>query len=263
MLLPISQLTRTTANVQLQRPHQQQQQQQQTGLVLPAPASQQQSLQQQQQQQQKVQQWQVQGASAVGVSPIPNAPKTAADSRVMFGVIGRNVAGELPYVLANIAKLAAQFRSADIIFVENDSTDDTRRVFDNWAATFTADNPNNRTAKLLGFKPSSSVHKNLRVLAEARNQYLGQLVRPEYLGVDFLIAVDTDMCFSWDVASMVKIVDGLLPTVGRDWHVLFANGACGWYKDFYGSAKEEVPFNTPGKGQRSSHHSSPWHGDCR
>jgi hypothetical protein len=268
VLLPSRQLTRNTPKVrlQLQRPHQQQQQQQsvlylsdaearqQSQQQQPAGAQlqpQQQQQQQHQQQQQGVQQQQLQaqGAAAISVRPVATTPKTAADSSVMFGMIGRNVAGELPYVLANIAALAVHFRSAHVLLVENDSTDDTQRVFNKWAASFTLDNSGNRTAKLLGFKPSSSGHKNLRVLAEARNQYLEQLARPEYAAVDFLIAVDTDMCFPWDVASMVKIVDGLLPSVGRDWHVLYANGACGWYKDLYGSAKEEVPANTPGKRQ--------------
>jgi hypothetical protein len=61
------------------------------------------------------------------------------------------------------------------------------------------------------------------VLAAARNRYLEQLDLPEYDGVDFLIAVDTDMCFPWDVAGMVGVLNDLLPAAGRDWHALFAN----------------------------------------
>jgi hypothetical protein len=186
-------------------------------------------------------------ASFAVIGNSSNHKRTVSDASVMFGMIGRQVAGELPYVLANIGRLAAEFKAAHIMFVENDSTDDTRDVFNTWAAAFTASSPNSRTAKLLGFKPSATGHKNLQVLAQARNQYLEQLSQPEYAIVDYLIAVDTDMCFPWEFEHMVEVINGLLPALGEAWHVLYANGACGWYKDFFGSNKEEVPFHTAGR----------------
>jgi hypothetical protein len=164
----------------------------------------------------------------------------------MFGVIGRDVAQELPYVLANIASLAVHFKEAHVIFVENDSADNTRAVFQAWSDKFVGSS-HNRSAKLLTFQPASRGKKSLKVLAAARNRYLQQLALPEYDGVDFLIAVDTDMCFPWDVAGIVGVLNDLLPSAGRDWHALFANGACGWYASIAGNKTEEVPFNTPGE----------------
>jgi hypothetical protein len=173
------------------------------------------------------------------------AHRTAAQASVMFGIIGRDVAHELPYALANIARLAVNFEEAHIVLVENDSNDDTRGVFKAWGAGFTAGH-SNRTTKLVSFQVSAG-KKDLRLLAQARNRYLEQLALPEYAGVDYLIAVDTDMCWPWDVPNMVKIINDLLPAAGSEWHVLYANGACGWYKDPFGKGKEEVPFFTPGK----------------
>jgi hypothetical protein len=164
----------------------------------------------------------------------------------LFGVIGRDVAQELTYVLANIAGLAVHFKQAHVIFVENDSVDDTRVVFQAWSDNFVGSRQK-RSAKLLTFQAASHGKKSLRVLAAARNRYLEQLDLPEYDGVDFLIAVDTDMCFPWDVAGMVGVLNDLLPAAGRDWHALFANGACGWYASVAGNKTEEVPFNTPGE----------------
>lgn len=191
---------------------------------------------------------------------------TVADTSVLFGMIGRDIAGELPYILANIARLAEHFKEAHVVFVENDSADDTRGVFHTWAAAFTSGSAHNRTVKVLGFTPSTAGHKNPKLLAQARNRYLEQLVQPEYVAVNFLIAVDTDMCFPWDVKNMLKVINALLPAAGEAWHALYANGACGWYKDFFGSNKEEVPFFTAGEcavwaaaGASVNHHLDQWY----
>ncbi|KAF6251796.1 hypothetical protein COO60DRAFT_583369 [Scenedesmus sp. NREL 46B-D3] len=185
------------------------------------------------------------GSAVSGDGPV-NHPgsRTLAGTSVMFGAIGRDVANELPYVLANIARLASHFRSAHIVFVENNSQDDTRGVFKALGAAFTAGH-SNRTAKLVSFE-SPSAKKNLHLLAEARNKYLEQLSLPEYAEVDFLIVVDTDMCWPWDIRNMVQIVNDLLPAAGSEWHALYANGACGWERDPLGPGKERVPPFTPG-----------------
>jgi hypothetical protein len=174
------------------------------------------------------------------------AYRKVAQTSVMFGIIGRDVAHELPYVLANVARLAVNFKEAHIVLAENDSQDDTRGVFKAWGSGFTA-GLSNRTTKLVSFQVSAG-KKNLRLLAQARNRYLEQLSLPEYAGVDYLIAVDTDMiCWPWNVPNMVKVINNLLPAAGSEWHVLYANGACGWYKDPFGQGKEEVPSFTPGE----------------
>jgi hypothetical protein len=173
--------------------------------------------------------------------------KSAADISVMFRMIGRDVAEELPYVLANIGKLASYFKAAHVVLVENDSADGTCSVFTTWATAFTSSSSHNRAAKLLSFKPVTSGKKNLQVLAQARNVYLQELAKPEYAAVEYLIVVDTDMCFPWDVVNIIKVFNGLLPAAGREWHVLYANGVCGWYQKHIDGSSEEVPFSTPGE----------------
>lgn len=121
------------------------------------------------------------------------------------------------------------YLQAHVVLVENDSKDGTREVFRGWADEYTrtAQTPGTRSAKLASFNRGSS-HKDLSTLGVARNLYLDALSEPEYAGVDYLIAVDTDMCFNWDVERQVGIIDALLPFSGTEWHVLYANGVCGW-----------------------------------
>jgi hypothetical protein len=113
-----------------------------------------------------------------------NNQKTTQDISAMFGIIGRDVAQELPYVLANIASLAGHFKQSHVMFVENNSTDNTRAAFQAWGANFTAGS-RSRSAKILDFQPASTDKKTLKVLAQARNRYIDQLALPEYAGVDF------------------------------------------------------------------------------
>jgi hypothetical protein len=159
--------------------------------------------------------------------------------------MGRNVGAELPYVLANIGRLAARFQQAHVVFVENDSYDATRAVFGAWAANFTR-GFSDRTARLVPLKLDNPSENRMTVLAKARNIYVDQLGLREYRQVSLLIAVDADMCHAWDVDRMVEVIDGLLPAMATEWHVLTANGVCGWYQQQPTGAEQEAPPYTAG-----------------
>ena len=62
------------------------------------------------------------------------------------------------------------------------------------------------TAQLISFTADSYFSKkDLRLMAAARNMYLELLGLPQYAGVDYLIAVDTDMCHPWDQGRIIKV----------------------------------------------------------
>jgi hypothetical protein len=135
----------------------------------------------------------------------------------MFALIGRDCGSELPYVLRNIGSLAVQFQQSHVVLVENDSADNTRTVFQSWGQGFTH-GYNNRTARIITLEGQRAGKKDLTLLARARNAYIDQLNKPEYANVDFMIAVDTDMCFMWEVARMMGVINALLPAAGKAWH---------------------------------------------
>lgn len=151
------------------------------------------------------------------------AKASASTLHVMLAMIGRDVADELPWVLRNVERLADKFATAHVVLVENDSRDGTASVWKRWAANYTAQDPSRRSVHLISFSAEKG-KKDLSLLAVARNKYL-EIIPPH---VDYLIAVDTDMCFPWRVEDHLHIIDALLPYRGADWDVLYANGACGW-----------------------------------
>jgi hypothetical protein len=149
---------------------------------------------------------------------------------VMFGLIGRDVANELPYVLSNIEHLSKLFLSSHVVFVENDSSDGTESVFDEWARQ--AVHPLSGKRHSVPVSNVSRNRKNNKLLAEARNVYLQELQKPENRHISFLIAVDTDMCVPWDVDTMASVLSNLLPLSGTEWYALSANGV-----ETYGACK--------------------------
>jgi hypothetical protein len=185
----------------------------------------------------------VQGGASTNSGSGSKASRTQ-QINVLFGMIGRDIATELPYVLRNIESLAVHFKQAQVVLVENDSSDDTRAVFEAWGNAFQGPN---RTATLVTLPPGSRRgKKDISLLARARNAYIEQLGLPAHAEVDVLIAVDSDMCFKWDTVRMVRVINVLLPGLGSAWHVLYANGVCGWYRGLQTPKQEEVPPHTPG-----------------
>ncbi|GAX78027.1 hypothetical protein CEUSTIGMA_g5469.t1 [Chlamydomonas eustigma] len=153
----------------------------------------------------------------------------ASELQVLIAMIGRDVGGQLPRILKNIERLGDRFARAHVLLVENDSTDNTREFFNAWAAEYSSKRASTSasTANLTSFSAATG-KKNLQTLAVARNKYLDALSLPQYAEVDYIIAVDTDMCCSWEVTRMVKVINGALPTSGITWHTLLSNGVCGW-----------------------------------
>lgn len=37
------------------------------------------------------------------------------------------------------------------------------------------------------------------------------------------------MCFPWDTDLQTEVINNLLPSFASEWHVLYANGVCGWH----------------------------------
>ena len=164
-------------------------------------------------------------------SPEPTAPALAANAApgltILFALIGRDVASELPYVLRNIERLhlAAKLRRGHVLLVENDSTDSTVHVFTAWLNAIRGNA--GLTGEVRTFTWNTG-KKDLSILARARDVYLQAVRSQEYDWVELLVPIDTDMCYPWDVAAMAEVLEELSAHAAA-WDAAFANGVCGWY----------------------------------
>ena len=164
-------------------------------------------------------------------APSPGVPalavSAASELTILFVLIGRDVADELPYVLRNIERLhlAARLRRGHVLLIENDSTDSTAHVFTAWA------NASRQAANLTGEVRSftwNTGKKDLNILARARDVYLQAVRNQEYEWAELLVPIDTDMCYPWDVTAMAAVLHELSAHTAA-WDAAFANGVCGWY----------------------------------
>ena len=130
---------------------------------------------------------------------------------VMIGLIGRNVAQELVFVLPNVERLSEKFKRAHVVLVENDSEDATVATFKDWGFKFKASSSGTASSHLISFNGGFR-RKSIDGLAIARNKYIDAFVAANDKGdaYDYLIAVDTDMC-RWEIGHISNAIEALLP----------------------------------------------------
>ena len=111
----------------------------------------------------------------------------AAGKRAIFAACARNCAPHLPAVLRNIERLSTLFTGSGFVFVENDSSDETRAILEQWGAR----RPNFHLFKLDGL--ATRIPQRTVRLEVARNACTAFIrITPELLGGDYLIVMDCD-----------------------------------------------------------------------
>jgi FkbM family methyltransferase len=111
--------------------------------------------------------------------------RTFASSAVFVGC-AKNCGAYLPTVLRNIERIASLFSEAAFVFVENDSTDGTKRSLRDWVA--------NRDKAVLLELDGLTELKPLRTdrMASARNAYLEHIRSTPLKHYDYLLVFDFD-----------------------------------------------------------------------
>lgn len=108
------------------------------------------------------------------------------EKAVIVGCL-KNSAVYLPNVLNNIEKISDQFNQVSFIFIENDSTDDTKKIMNLWGAK-------QRDFKIYSLDglDQYETHRTVR-LEIARNAYLSVIQQNEkYHDYQYVIMIDMD-----------------------------------------------------------------------
>lgn len=109
--------------------------------------------------------------------------------KVVICGISRDNAKELPLTL--IEQTGKMFNDYRVIIFENDSTDGTKKILQNWSE-------GNSRVKILSKDYHNRKRPSIQFLAECRNHYIQELEQPEYKTFDLMMAVDMDMKYGWD-----------------------------------------------------------------
>jgi hypothetical protein len=184
--------------------------------------------------------------------PVPNQP-TRHNSISVHGKnvmkrstativgVGRDVAHRLPKFLKQVEVLGQEFNFSRAVFVEGDSSDNTRSILFKWAAL----SPKNRTIVTVASIQDKDTIGNFKGLplpregrlSIARNHAL-EAVRKIHPESDYLIMIDMDV-IGWNLY-------GIRDSFGRpSWDVMCANGIImhGMYRDTYAFRAKGIDTN--------------------
>lgn len=108
--------------------------------------------------------------------------------KVVICGISRDNAGELP--IQHIEATGELFQDYRVIVFENDSTDGTRELLQQWQAS-------NSRIQIISKNYNNRKRPNIAFLAKCRNKYLKAL--RTYQDFDLMMVVDMDMKYGWDI----------------------------------------------------------------
>lgn len=150
--------------------------------------------------------------------------------KVVICGISRDNADQLP--IEEIEETGKLFEDYRVIVFENDSTDGTKDLLNQWK------NKNNHVT-ILSKDYHCEKRPNIAFLAKCRNKYLKELQKHTYHDFDILLVVDMDMKYGWDI-------NGLFDSFSKidQWDAVGSNGVYtkdGKMWDMFAFRNEEFP----------------------
>lgn len=134
-------------------------------------------------------------------------------NRILIAGVCKNVDSFLPRVIENIYKITRHFSEYKIIIVENDSTDNTKQILDNWA--WEDDNVILKTLdNIHNYVPNKKYRT--QYLAFCRNTYIEEITKLRNLGnlteisdYEYSIILDMDDVMAKESFNEQGVLDSL------------------------------------------------------
>lgn len=158
----------------------------------------------------------------------------ASQEKILICGVCKNVALAVPNTIENIENLGALFADYAVIIYENNSSDQTSSLFQQWAQK------NPHVLFITETLPVNRLpHSREETIARARNIVLSKARDPKYADFKYLTMVDLDFLDSWPIHSIIQTIEG-----NEDWDCVSANGMNekDHYYDMYAFRDERFPF---------------------
>jgi glycosyltransferase involved in cell wall biosynthesis len=143
--------------------------------------------------------------------------------KVLICGICRNVEKAIPNTIRSATELGSHFLDYRVIIYENNSTDRTRQLFQEWAKTdrrviFLSEY---LSKKKLASQLKMKVRNRTESIARARNKVLDIVHQDKYEDYQYVVWVDLDFLDPWDIENIIDTI--LHPE--QEWDAVLANGA--------------------------------------
>ncbi len=137
----------------------------------------------------------------------------AKKHKVIFAGITRDNAWDLPIMIKNIERIGKYFKDYKVILFENDSTDQTKNLLQDWQS-------NNNKVKIITENFGNKKRPSIHFLSDIRNRYLKVILREQqYRDYDLVIIQDMDMSFGFDDRGIFDSLSKI-----KEWDAVCANG---------------------------------------
>jgi glycosyltransferase involved in cell wall biosynthesis len=155
--------------------------------------------------------------------------------KILICGVCQNVENSFIYTKRSIEELGSRFSDYAVIIYENNSTDDTARLYREWAntnpkVTFISEN----------MHPLDLPWTRYERIARARNLVLAHARKPQYSDFPYFIMADLDFMYLWPIDEIVRSIN--LPI---EWDCISANGVrrkSYLYQDRLAFRDERYPF---------------------
>lgn len=160
--------------------------------------------------------------------------------KTVFCAICRDNALQIPVMIKYIEFIGSFFQEYSVIIFENDSTDGTKKLLQEWKKR-------NDRVNIIFEDFKIKKRPNIKFLADCRNRYIQELHQAKYSYFDMCIFLDMDMGYGIDIR-------GIMDSFAKIdiWDGVFANGIftkSGRMYDAFAFRNTEFPFvpgMTPG-----------------
>jgi hypothetical protein len=165
---------------------------------------------------------------------VPLYSSTVQDKVLICGVC-KNTEQGFANAMTSAEKVGSEFLDYRVIIYENDSKDQTKELFQDWAQK----NPKvifiseNLTKKQICKELTTGRENRTECIARARNIVLDVILKPEFDDYKYIIWADLDLSLPWDVTGIVDTI--LHPE--QEWDAVLANG----YYDVFALRSPQFP----------------------
>lgn len=143
--------------------------------------------------------------------------------KVLICGVCKNAEAAVPNTIVSMTALGQQFLDYKVVIYENNSTDQTSLLFQQWAQ----DNPHvlfiseqiekKNLIKQLAMKCSNRTEQ----IARARNRVLDEIMKDDYADYKYVVWADLDFLDLWDIEGIVETIKN----PEQEWDAVLANGS--------------------------------------
>eukprot|EP01035_Chromulina_nebulosa_P017041 gene17041-22550_t len=138
-------------------------------------------------------------------------------SNVTIVGVCRNLGSNVNLILKQVEVLGMLFKYSNVIFVEGDSSDNTRQLLNKWANKSINNRTIISTPSLLEANESQGYFKGMPLPREGRITFARNIVLDQLKSTDYVISIDLDI-IGWDLHGIVNSFSR------KNWDVMY------WYR---------------------------------